>query len=61
MMEANRIWTSLASETGQKDLTFTAQGCLYVAATDEQMAKYEHWHDIAKHHQLDTRMLSAAG
>ena len=60
MMEANRIWTSLASETGQKDLTFTAQGCLYVAATDEQMAKYEHRHDIAKHHQLDTRMLSAA-
>lgn len=60
MMEANRIWRGLAEETGEEDLAFTRAGCLYVAETAEAMAKYEAWHDVAKRHQLDTELLSAA-
>lgn len=59
MMEANRIWRDLAARTGERDLTFTASGCLYLAQSESQMARYEHWHALAKQHQLDTRMLSA--
>ena len=31
MMESNRIWRGLAGETGEKDLAFTAAGCVYLA------------------------------
>ena len=58
MMESNRIWRGLARETGEKDLTFTAAGCVYLAENERDLAKYEEWHDLAKQHQLDTRMLS---
>ena len=34
MMEANRIWRSLAKETGEADLTFTQSGCLYLIDTE---------------------------
>ena len=60
MMEANRIWRGLAAETGEADLTFTASGCVYLAESRASLAKYETWHDLAKQHQLDTRMLSKA-
>lgn len=59
MMESNRIWRGLAEETGEDDLTFTQAGCLYLAESQDALAKYEEWHEIAKQHQLDTRMLSA--
>ena len=59
MMESNRIWRTLASDTGEKDLTFTGAGCIYLAETESQIARYETWHDVAKQFQLDTRMLSA--
>ena len=58
MMESNRIWRGLAEETGEKDLAFTASGCVYLAEDERQLAKYEEWHDLARRHQLDTRMLS---
>ena len=58
MMESNRIWRGLAGETGEKDLAFTAAGCVYLAEDERELAKYEEWHDLAKQHQLDTRMLS---
>ena len=60
MMESNRIWRGLAGETGERDLTFTASGCLYLAEDERKLAKYEAWHDLAKQHQLDTRLLSGA-
>lgn len=60
MMEANRIWQGLAMETGETDLTFTQSGCLYLADTEAKLAKFEAWHDLAKQHQLSTRMLSKA-
>ncbi len=59
MIESNRIWRGLAERTGEADLAFTERGCLNLAATPEVMAKYEAWHEIAKQHQLDTRLLSA--
>ena len=58
MMESNRIWRGLAEETGEKDLTFTAAGCVYLAEDERELAKFEEWHDVAREHQLDTRMLS---
>ena len=58
MMESNRIWRGLAGETGEKDLAFTASGCVYLAEDERQLARFEAWHALAKQHQLDTRMLS---
>ena len=58
MMESNRIWRELAKETGEKDLTFTGSGLVYLAEDERELAKYEEWHDVAREHQLDTRMLS---
>ena len=58
MMESNRIWRGLAGETGEKDLAFTGAGCVYLAEDERALARFEAWHDLAKRHQLDTRMLS---
>ena len=58
MMESNRIWRGLAEKTGEADLQFTQSGCYYLATDETTLAKYEQWHDLAKQHQLDTRMLS---
>ena len=57
MIESNRIWQGLAAETGEAELTFTQGGCLYLAANDADMAKYERWYQVAKEHQLDTQLL----
>jgi glycine/D-amino acid oxidase-like deaminating enzyme len=59
MMESNRIWRELAARTGERDLTFTPSGSVYLAETSAQLAKYESWHGLARQHQLDTRLLSA--
>jgi len=59
MMESNRIWRGLAAETGEKDLAFTGAGQVYLAEDRRGLAKFEEWHDVAREHQLDTRMLSA--
>ena len=59
MMESNRIWRGLAAESGEKDAAFTEAGCLYLAEKEAELARFETWYDIAKQHQLDTRMLSA--
>jgi len=59
MMESNRIWRGLAEETGERDLEFTAAGCVYLAEDERALARFEQWRDLAKEHQLDTRMLSA--
>jgi glycine/D-amino acid oxidase-like deaminating enzyme len=58
MMESNRIWRELAARTGERDLAFTASGSVYLAETESQMSKYASWHELARQHQLDTRMLS---
>ena len=60
MMESNRIWQGLAEKTGDRDLSFTQTGCIYLAAKSMDMQKYERWYDHAKQHQLDTELLSPA-
>ena len=60
VMESNRIWRNLATETGERDLAFTGCGLAYLAEDERALAKYAEWHDIAREHQLDTRMLSPA-
>ncbi len=60
MMESNRIWRGLAEKTGEADLTFTQSGCLYLGESRATVDRHEAWYDLAKQHQLDTRMLSAA-
>ena len=59
MIESNRIWRTLAERTGEADLTFSQCGCLYIAENAAAMAKYQTWHDLARQHQLDTKLLSA--
>ena len=59
-MEANRIWRNLAQETGDADLTFTESGCLVVTDSEAKFKGLEDWYDIAKQHQLDTRLLTPA-
>jgi glycine/D-amino acid oxidase-like deaminating enzyme len=59
MMESNRIWRGLAAETGEADLAFTPCGCVYLAEDPSRMEDFEHWHAVAREHQLDTRMLGA--
>ncbi|MGY9056215.1 MAG: NAD(P)/FAD-dependent oxidoreductase [Alphaproteobacteria bacterium] len=60
MMESNRIWRSLAERTGESDLAFTKTGCLYLAESQETMAKYQDWYEVATQHQLGTRLLTPA-
>jgi glycine/D-amino acid oxidase-like deaminating enzyme len=59
MMEANRIWRGLAQETGESDLAFTQSGCLRLFDSEADLRKNETWLEMAREHQLDTRMLSA--
>ncbi|MEM9681793.1 MAG: FAD-binding oxidoreductase [Pseudomonadota bacterium] len=58
MMESNKIWRGLAERTGEADLTFTQSGSLHLIEDEEKLQKFEEWFDIAKEHQLDTRMLT---
>jgi glycine/D-amino acid oxidase-like deaminating enzyme len=58
MMDSIRIWETLAEQTGE-DLGFARHGVLYLADTDAELARYEQWLEIARQHQLDSRMLSA--
>ncbi len=52
-------WQTIANELDE-NIGFTRQGVLYTATTDQQLAEYERWLDVATQHQLDTRMLSGA-
>jgi glycine/D-amino acid oxidase-like deaminating enzyme len=59
MMESNRIWQHLAKDTGESDLEFRQCGCVYLADSPEGLQKFEQWYEVARQHQLDTKMLSA--
>ncbi|MGB8818600.1 MAG: FAD-binding oxidoreductase, partial [Rhizobiaceae bacterium] len=59
MIEANRIWQSLAKECGE-DLGFRQTGVLYLANSDKDMAGFEGWIRHAKTYQLDTKLISRA-
>ncbi|MEM8540001.1 MAG: FAD-binding oxidoreductase [Pseudomonadota bacterium] len=59
MMEANRLWGELDVATKGKT-GFRRGGVMYLSSSQERMEKRMAWLDVAKAHQLDTRVLSAA-
>mgnify|MGYP003667380509 CR=1 FL=1 len=56
MMESIRIWRGLRDEIGE-DVGFTEGGCLYAAANEKELAKFDDWVKIARAHDLDTRVV----
>ena len=60
MIEANRIWKSLAQEFGE-GLGFRQEGVLYLAESDRDLQGFEDWMVHARAHGLDTHMLTAGG
>ncbi len=58
MMESMRLWQSLSMEVGDQ-LGFRQHGVLYLASTEQKLAQRERWLDVARRHQLDSRLLSA--
>lgn len=59
VMEANRLWGEVNEELKGK-AGFVRGGCLYLARSEDRLAKFAEWMEIAKTHQLDTQMLSRA-
>lgn len=57
IIESLRIWRGIEAEI-EDEVGFRQAGIAYLAGTDEQVAKYEAWSDIAKQYQLDTRLLT---
>ena len=57
MMEANRLWRELATQTNV-DIGLKTGGITYLAQTDKDMAEYTAWVPHAQAHGLDSRMLS---
>lgn len=58
MIDSINTWDGLARETGE-DLGFTRQGVLYLAQDAAQLASMAEWLEIAKQHQLDTKIIGA--
>lgn len=58
MKESLHIWKGLSAEIGE-DLGFRQTGCLYLAETNAMQKENEQWLDVARQHQLDTRLLNA--
>ena len=58
-IDSQDAWAGLAGEIGE-DVGFSRQGVAYLAETEEQLARHAQWLEVAKAHQLDTRLLTAA-
>ena len=58
MMESIDLWESMADEIDE-DIGFARNGVLYLAKNQAELARGELWLDVARPHNLDTRMLSA--
>jgi glycine/D-amino acid oxidase-like deaminating enzyme len=59
IIEALRLWEGMNELTGS-ETGFRSTGIVYVCDSDEELARREAWLDIARPHQLDTRIVSAA-
>jgi len=59
MIEANRLWGELDEQVRGRT-GFTRGSIMYLASSDAVMEKRAKWVEIAKQHQLDTRMLTKA-
>ena len=59
MVEANRLWRDLASETNV-DIGLKTGGVTYLASTEKAMAGYTDWLVHAQANGVDSRLLSTA-
>jgi glycine/D-amino acid oxidase-like deaminating enzyme len=59
-IEALRIWRNLDAEIEEKT-GFAQTGIMYIAGTENELAKYEAWMEHAQLYQLDTRLLGPEG
>jgi glycine/D-amino acid oxidase-like deaminating enzyme len=59
IMESLRIWRGLETEL-QADIGWHQGGVLYLGDSDEELAGFEGWLEIARQHQIDSRLLSSA-
>ncbi len=57
MMEATRLWEEADHNMGGR-AGFRREGVCYLASSEAKMKSREKWLEIAREHQLDTRMLS---
>ena len=57
IIESLRIWEGLEKEI-EANVGWQQGGTLYIAATDDDLAYFEHWLGFARDYQLDSRMLS---
>ncbi len=57
MIEASRLWEECDGEVGG-GTGFSRQGVCYLASSEKKLSKRESWLDVARQHQLDTRMLT---
>ena len=56
-IEALRIWRSLDAEI-EGETGFTETGIMYIAGSENDLAKYEAWIEHARLYQFDTRLLN---
>ena len=56
MIESLKIWRGLEVEIGE-DVGFSESGCLYMARTEKELARYRDWMDTAKEFGLDTQII----
>lgn len=59
MIKSNRIWRTLEREL-EADLGWVQGGNLFLAANEQALVDFERWIDIARQHQLDSRILTRA-
>ena len=59
VIDSINTWERLADRL-PTNIGFERRGVAYLAETDEALAEFERWLDVAQTHQLDTRMLSSA-
>ena len=57
MLESMAIWRSMTDEIGE-DVGYTEGGCLYAARSDKDLSAYESWLDIARQHDIPSRLIS---
>ena len=56
MIRSLKIWRELATEIGD-EIGFQQGGCVYLAKTDKDLARFTHWLELADTYGLDTRVL----
>ncbi len=56
MLDSMRIWRGIADEIGE-DVGYAEGGCLYTARSEKELAGYEPWLDVARQHDVPTKII----